>query len=43
MLGWFLGNVTVSPQYRHREVNPVTLLDIDGERTESDNEINGDE
>jgi hypothetical protein len=33
MLGRLLGNVTVSLQYRHREVNPVTLLDIMGRAT----------
>ncbi len=43
MLGRLLGYVTVSPRYRHREVKPVTLLDIDGEGTKSDNESNGDE
>jgi hypothetical protein len=43
MLGRLLGNVTVSPWYRHREVNLVTLLDINGEGAKSDNEGNGDE
>jgi hypothetical protein len=42
-LGRSLRNVTVSPWYRHREVNPATLLDINGEGAKSDNESNGDE
>jgi hypothetical protein len=43
MLGRKLGYVTVSPRYRYREVNPVTLFDINGEGAKSDNQSNGDE